>query len=435
MANILNLHLLHTTPVANLNRDQAGIPKTAMLGGVLRNRISSQARKRPIRIAYETEVGGERTSRSKLFAESDALSRLHEALTERGVDLDATVRDQVEAGTLPAGLLDEKPAKATKKRVTVPVPLDVSVRAAAKILFQFYLDQMILKPDNVKARYDTNVDEARAGQDITVADPASDDTGDTLMWFAESELAEFVAEVTQRFHGQADADPLTMIEPNRTRSLAIAAFGRMFAQRPELQTHAAVQVAHSIGTHAYLNTADYYTAVDDLSLSLHGHAGAGHIAQTILSSATLYSHLAVDLDQLARNWITPDQPEAAHRHLTVFYREAMLAMPKGMANSTAPTTIPDYVSVIAAPRRGSFAPAFDAPIAPATDTSGGYITGSIHRLKDYTQRIQRFAPGTFDDQIEASILDPDRHNLDEIISFCVDRTVAAIAAAHREYVA
>ncbi|HET6198158.1 MAG TPA: type I-E CRISPR-associated protein Cas7/Cse4/CasC, partial [Acetobacteraceae bacterium] len=46
MSRFLQLHLLTFYPPANLNRDDTGRPKTAMIGGALRLRLSSQSLKR-----------------------------------------------------------------------------------------------------------------------------------------------------------------------------------------------------------------------------------------------------------------------------------------------------------------------------------------------------------------------------------------------------
>ncbi len=46
MSRFLQLHILTSYPPANLNRDDLGRPKTAVMGGVTRLRISSQSLKR-----------------------------------------------------------------------------------------------------------------------------------------------------------------------------------------------------------------------------------------------------------------------------------------------------------------------------------------------------------------------------------------------------
>jgi CRISPR system Cascade subunit CasC len=68
MSRFLQLHLLTFYPPSNLNRDDTGRPKSAILGGVPRLRISSQSLKRawrtsaPFKAALE-EHRGERTQR------------------------------------------------------------------------------------------------------------------------------------------------------------------------------------------------------------------------------------------------------------------------------------------------------------------------------------------------------------------------------------
>ncbi|MGH8763152.1 MAG: type I-E CRISPR-associated protein Cas7/Cse4/CasC [Nitrosospira sp.] len=47
----IEFHILQSFPVTCLNRDDVGAPKTAMVGGVQRARVSSQAWKRPVRMA------------------------------------------------------------------------------------------------------------------------------------------------------------------------------------------------------------------------------------------------------------------------------------------------------------------------------------------------------------------------------------------------
>ena len=68
MSRFLQLHLLTFFPPANLNRDDTGRPKTAVVGGATRLRLSSQALKRawresPVFSAALTGHLGQRTQR------------------------------------------------------------------------------------------------------------------------------------------------------------------------------------------------------------------------------------------------------------------------------------------------------------------------------------------------------------------------------------
>lgn len=49
----IEFHILQSFPVTCLNRDDVGAPKTAIVGGVQRARVSSQAWKRPVRMAMQ----------------------------------------------------------------------------------------------------------------------------------------------------------------------------------------------------------------------------------------------------------------------------------------------------------------------------------------------------------------------------------------------
>lgn len=71
MSKFLQIHILTPYPPSNPNRDDLGRPKTAMLGGSPRMRISSQAIKRAIRVsdAFTTALANHRGSRTQRIGE------------------------------------------------------------------------------------------------------------------------------------------------------------------------------------------------------------------------------------------------------------------------------------------------------------------------------------------------------------------------------
>jgi len=69
----IEFHILQSFPVTCLNRDDVGAPKTAMVGGVQRARVSSQAWKRPVRMAMH-DFGAKLGMRTKHVAETIAKS-------------------------------------------------------------------------------------------------------------------------------------------------------------------------------------------------------------------------------------------------------------------------------------------------------------------------------------------------------------------------
>jgi CRISPR system Cascade subunit CasC len=71
MSRFLQLHLLTFFPPANLNRDDTGRPKTAVVGGATRLRLSSQALKRAWRTsdAFSTALAGHMGQRTQRIGE------------------------------------------------------------------------------------------------------------------------------------------------------------------------------------------------------------------------------------------------------------------------------------------------------------------------------------------------------------------------------
>lgn len=74
----IEFHILQSFPVTCLNRDDVGAPKTAMVGGVQRARVSSQAWKRPVRMAMH-DFGAKLGMRTKHVA-----STIEQACIELG---------------------------------------------------------------------------------------------------------------------------------------------------------------------------------------------------------------------------------------------------------------------------------------------------------------------------------------------------------------
>ena len=68
----IEFHILQSFPVTCLNRDDVGAPKSAVVGGVVRARVSSQCWKRQVRLTLQ-ELGVKTALRTKQVA--DVLAR------------------------------------------------------------------------------------------------------------------------------------------------------------------------------------------------------------------------------------------------------------------------------------------------------------------------------------------------------------------------
>lgn len=77
MTQFIQLHLLTSYPPANLNRDDLGRPKSAVVGGTSRLRVSSQSLKRAWRTSevFEQALGAHRGTRTKSLGR-DLLARM-----------------------------------------------------------------------------------------------------------------------------------------------------------------------------------------------------------------------------------------------------------------------------------------------------------------------------------------------------------------------
>lgn len=80
MTQFIQLHLLTAYPPSNLNRDDLGRPKTAIVGGTQRLRISSQSLKRAWRTSehFESALAGFKGTRTKRMG-NEVLNKLIEA--------------------------------------------------------------------------------------------------------------------------------------------------------------------------------------------------------------------------------------------------------------------------------------------------------------------------------------------------------------------
>ena len=71
----VDFHILQTVPPSCINRDDTGSPKTAVYGGVLRARVSSQAWKHAMRAAFAENAQLDVGKRTKKAAELEMCIR------------------------------------------------------------------------------------------------------------------------------------------------------------------------------------------------------------------------------------------------------------------------------------------------------------------------------------------------------------------------
>jgi CRISPR system Cascade subunit CasC len=238
MSEFLQLHLLTSYPPANLNRDDLGRPKTAVMGGVKRLRISSQSLKRAWRTSelFHAALDGRIGTRTKELG-----SRL--------------LRDLLAAG------VPEKTARA----------------AAEKIAGVFGK----LKPQ-------------KKGEEGKVET-------EQLVHFSPVELAaaDDLVRVLGKERREPTEEELKLLKKDH-RAVDIALFGRMLAAATDYSVEAAAQVAHALTVHRVEVEDDYFSAVDDLNTGEEDR-GAGHIGETEFAAGLFYLYVCVNRDLLLEN--------------------------------------------------------------------------------------------------------------------------------------
>ena len=322
-----DIHVLQTVPPSNINRDDSGSPKTAVYGGVRRARVSSQAWKRAVRKAFEADPA-----------------------------------TRPEAGTrtrrLPQVIADE-----LARRVPELAPhKDLAGLAATNAMFKLDLKK---RGDNKRPESEYLLFLGRRQLDQVVERLAAA-TSDLV---AAGDEAKAVADVVARL-GLADLGVTG--HPG-----AVALFGRMVADAPDVNVDAACQVAHAISTHAVETEFDYFTAVDD-ELG-DAETGAGMIGTIEFNSATLYRYATVDLEELATN--LDDDRDRALDLAVAFGRAFALSMPTGKQNTFANHTRPDFAMVaVRGDQPVNLVGAYERPVLPRQN---GLMVESVAALLRY----------------------------------------------------
>ena len=326
MSLVIDIHALQTLPPSLINRDDTGAPKSAIFGGVPRQRVSSQSWKRAIRNYFEKNVDPKSVgARSKRLPEKIAkLVEEHE-----GWDAERAIK-QVSDLFKVAGISTEVDNKRIKELEKSEAEDKEELLKEARYPRTKYL--IFLSPQQID----------RAVQAIVAAD------GEKIKKAEAKEILD-----TQH-------------------SVDMAMFGRMIADDAAFNVDAAVQVAHALGIHDSAPEFDYFTAVDDLAEDGE-ETGAGMIGTVQMMSSTLYRFATVNVAGLKENL---DSEENAKQAAVQFVDAFIKSMPTGKINTFANHTLPELVYVTVRDTRPvSLVTAFEEPVQ-ATDDKNLRIAGA-----------------------------------------------------------
>ena len=314
MTLFAEFHLIQSFAPSNLNRDDTGAPKDAVFGGYRRARVSSQCFKRSVRL----HVGKQGTlAPASLGVRTKKLKRLLvAALAERGL---ADAEERIAVALEAAGLtLDDK--------------------GTTQYLIFLGRGEVQALADMIHTHWDALVPTA----------PAPAEPGKRTKKQAKADAPEEVKKAVKRLLDGGKA-------------VDVALFGRMLADLPEANQHAACQVAHALSTHRVEREFDYFTAVDDEGGA--DETGAGMIGHVEFNAATFYRYAVVDVRKLVDN--LQGDSALALQGLAAFADGLARALPTGKQNSFAAHNPPSFVGVVL--RHGSplnLCNAFEKPVAP-----------------------------------------------------------------------
>ncbi|RDI95462.1 type I-E CRISPR-associated protein Cas7/Cse4/CasC [Meiothermus sp. QL-1] len=312
---LVEVHVIQTVAPSNLNRDDTGSPKDALFGGYRRARISSQAQKRAVRVAFRDGLVGQ-------FSPTDLAVRTQRLIRESLVPILKS-----------RGITEDDALIASKKLLEVLKKKDGSFFKKDEPEQTSYL----LFVGNVEV--EKLADLVQRELAVLLRDALSDKTKKQLFNDLEGIL-------------------------NGGKAVDLALFGRMLADRPELGVDAAAQVAHAISTHKVDREFDFYTAVDDLNPK--EETGAGMMGDVEFYSATLYRYAVVNLEKLLEN--LQGDKDLALKGTLAFLEAFALTLPTGKQNSFAAHNPPLFLAFRAGkglPR--NLATAFERPIRPQED--------------------------------------------------------------------
>lgn len=303
MSIVIDIHALQTVPPSLINRDDTGAPKSAVFGGVPRQRVSSQSWKRAIRRYFEDNFDAEQIGdRSKRLPEKIALR-----LEKEGLEQDEAI-----------------------KRV-----------------------EDLFKAAGIK----TAVEKPKKNDDSEDQPSPYPRTG-YLLFLSQQQIDRAVEELLAR-DGEKPSRAEAKSILDTDHSVDMAMFGRMVADDAAYNVDASVQVAHAIGIHGSTPDFDYFTAVDDLAEEGE-ETGAGMIGTVQMMSSTMYRYATINFEGLKDNLDSVDAAGLAVQH---FIEAFVSSMPTGKINTFANQTLPELVYVAVRDTRPvSLVNAFEVPV-------------------------------------------------------------------------
>lgn len=365
----IEFHILQSFPVTCLNRDDVGAPKTAIVGGVQRARVSSQAWKRPVRMAMH-EFGVTHGTRTKFICKLIADACILKGATPEQAQ---ACGDKIEAAFIKKKA-DKQPQKGKSTVIESEVeaidPESSSADKSDTLLF--------LSPNEVEIIAEAfKAKEFKQNEVITQSD--------------QKKQAKEVAALISKVSETIDA-------------VDIALFGRMVAQAADLNVESAASFSHAISTHKVSNEVEFFTALDDLATE----PGSAHMGSLEFNSATYYRYVSLDLGQLCQTLAGQNLPDAVEN----FTKALFLAVPTARQATQSGASPWEFAKVLV--RKGQ---RLQVPFETAIKAKdGGFIQPSIEAMTGYLAKQEKLHGSLFGKQAEYTYGQNDSFNIDDLIA-------------------
>lgn len=366
----IEFHILQSFPVTCLNRDDVGAPKTAVVGGVTRARVSSQCWKRAVRMAMQDVGGVQLAKRTKLIG-----NLIGDACKKLGAD-------------------------------------DISARKCGLSVESIFSKEAKKKLEDAQKNGEFLFDES----DAPSSDDSEDSKSDTLIFMGQKEIEALANEFKNNAFDYERVFPLSEKKKEKTKKagenknkdkrvkkieeligkpkfaltdeldgLDIALFGRMIAQASSLDVEAAASFSHAISTHKVTNQIEFFTALDDFSEAQE----SAHMGTLEFNAATYYRYITLDLGQLYETMGNNDEffPQAIEAFIKALY----IAVPSARQTSQAGFCTWDYAKVLVREGQGVQL-SFETPVK-ARD--GGYLQPSIEEVKNQLAKKEKLSGSLF----------------------------------------
>lgn len=316
MTQFVQLHMLVSYPPANPNRDDAGKPKTAMMGGANRMRISSQSLKR----AWRTSSVFEQAVGTSLGKGTRSLAQYVAEKLQVAVDKELTSN----LGEIIHNLFSKKDKEIFKASKKAKKKADVA--------------------EDEGEEADDSGGRSNEGQRAFIAADEMNKIDDLIEWVREHKA-------------MPSEEQIRALRSEKPKSVDVAMFGRMLANAAACNQEAAVQVANALTVHAVTLEDDFFTAVDDLNKN-----GTAYMGETSFAAGLFYLYLCIDTNLLLEN--LQDDKALAATALESLLEAAATISPSGMQNRFGNRVRASYIRA----ERGSQQPrslsvAFLKPVA------------------------------------------------------------------------